>query len=186
MFSAVNYEEHIARILLKDEHRMRCLHALDKLSLPQGAIGAGFLRNAIWDDLHQKSAFTPLNDVDVIYFCPTSSAQRDKALERRLHAQMPDVNWQVKNQARMHLQHGHPPYESCVHAVSYWIERETCVGVSLSKTGKFEFIAPYGFEANFANSISINPRYPRPDVFEARVAKKAWQALWPNLHVQPY
>ena len=195
---------------------MDCLHALRSLDLPQGYIGAGFVRNAIWDELHKRVKPTPLNDIDVIYFSdeitvsqsvaiaqtstePTFQQQehslitaaakseiktQEKAIERQLTQIMPQANWQVKNQARMHLAHGHPPYKSSHEAISYWIERETCVAVRLLANDDLDVIAPFGLVANFAGTISINPKYPRPDVFRKRVASKNWLDVWPLLKLR--
>jgi hypothetical protein len=84
------------------------LHALlsqvESLDLPDGWIGAGFIRNAVWDVLHGYPIdASRLNDVDVIYFDPADAGEdRDAVLERKLKASAPDVPWQVRNQARMH------------------------------------------------------------------------------------
>ncbi|WP_276606279.1 nucleotidyltransferase family protein [Alteromonas portus] len=193
---------------------MRCLRALRALNLPQGYIGAGFVRNAIWDELHERATPTPLNDIDVVYFSgginppqavataentmeslpqihsPSSAAAKselkaqEQAIERELACMVPQANWQVKNQARMHLAHGHAPYKSCHDAISYWIERETCVAVRLLANDDLDLLAPFGLEANFAGTISINLKYPRPDVFKQRLASKNWLTVWPSLTVQ--
>lgn len=188
---------------------MDCLHALRALDLPQGYIGAGFVRNAIWDDLHNNDISTPLNDIDVIYFSDEvfqtqsihalnlsrekEDAQsqalvlaklKEQEIERELSRLVPQANWQVKNQARMHLAHGHPPYKSSHEAISYWIERETCVAVRLLANDDLNVLAPFGLAANFAGTISINPQYPRPDVFSKRLASKNWLDVWPLLKVQ--
>ncbi|WP_438823505.1 nucleotidyltransferase family protein [Alteromonas sp. P256] len=203
---------------------MSCLHALQQLALPQGYLGAGFLRNAIWDFLHQKSTPTPLNDVDVIYFdADNTQRAKDTFYEMQLNEVLPLVKWQVKNQARMHVLHGHAPYKHCEEAISYWIEKETCVAIALSTAdsvalssststsagasasgsssanasssasaclsssfetaGPFEILAPFGLQANFAGTISINPKYPRPNVFNERIQNKRWCEIWPTLTV---
>jgi hypothetical protein len=194
---------------------MRCLRALRALDLPQGYIGAGFVRNAIWDELHARATPTPLNDIDVIYFSgeisppqriasadntlesvpqpqaysPNSTAVKpglkaqEQAIERELARMVPQANWQVKNQARMHVAHAHAPYQNCHDAISYWIERETCVAVRLLANDDLDILAPFGLEANFAGTISINPKYPRPEVFKQRLASKNWLTVWPLLKV---
>lgn len=58
------------------------------------------MRNLVWDDLHGFSS-TPLNDVDVIYFSHT--AIDENAVLERLLISHPDINWQLKNQAFMHI-----------------------------------------------------------------------------------
>lgn len=201
----------LGEIIKRDPFKMRCLRALRTLALPQGYIGAGFVRNAIWDELHQKVSPTPLNDIDVVYFCdevtvPHSSAERkhtnaslsqlaaqsevlslvkskEQAIERELTRLVPQATWQVKNQARMHMAHNHSAYRSCDDAISYWIERETCVAVRLLANDDVDVLAPFGLEANFAGTISINPKYPRPEVFEQRVVSKNWRKVWPLLKV---
>ncbi|WP_370646549.1 nucleotidyltransferase family protein, partial [Photobacterium sp. OFAV2-7] len=62
------FEEKTSQLLVGDELRMACLEAARTLKLPDWYLGAGFLRNAIWDHLHGKTSMTPLNDVDVVYF----------------------------------------------------------------------------------------------------------------------
>ena len=175
--------EAVSALIACDTFRMTCLTALSTMALPQGYIGAGFLRNAIWDALHNKAFATPLNDVDVIYFCPKSDESRDKHIERELAKLEPDVNWQVKNQARMHRLHDHEPYSSCEEALSYWVERETCVAIKLNEKNKLELLAPFGLSSNFNGSLSINPLYRRPDVFRARVEAKQWLTQWPKLRL---
>ena len=205
----------VCDIIQADSQRMSCLHALKQLALPQGYLGAGFLRNAIWDFLHQKSTPTPLNDVDVIYFdADNTQRSKDTFYETQLNEVLPQVKWQVKNQARMHVLHGHEPYKNCEEAISYWIEKETCVAIALSSTGSvalsasasasgsssangkarasssfetawpFEILAPFGLQSNFAGTISINPKYPRPDVFNERLQDKRWCEIWPTLTVK--
>ena len=200
--------ERLGDIIKRDPFRMDCLHALRMLDLPQGYIGAGFVRNAIWDDLHNNDISTSLNDIDVIYFSDEVSqtqsihalnlpkekedAQsqalfltklKEQEIERELSRLVPQANWQVKNQARMHVAHAHAPYQNCHDAISYWIERETCVAVRLLANDDLDILAPFGLEANFAGTISINPKYPRPEVFKQRLASKNWLTVWPLLKV---
>lgn len=203
--------QRVCDIIQADSQRMSCLHALQQLALPQSYLGAGFLRNAIWDFLHNKSTPTPLNDVDVIYFDANNTQPgKDTFYEMQLNEVLPQVKWQVKNQTRMHVLHGHAPYKSCEDAISYWIEKETCVAIALSSAdsvalspsasasaggnisasssfetvGPFEILAPFGLQGNFAGTISINPKNPRPDVFNERIQNKRWCEIWPTLTVK--
>ncbi|APE07508.1 hypothetical protein BM528_03140 [Alteromonas sp. RW2A1] len=202
--SSSQYYQRVCHLIEGDAFRMECLQALEQLALPQGYIGAGFLRNAIWDDLHGKKTSTPLNDVDVIYFDahvlntsfvsnishtlnPSDSVNREReqdlAFQEQLNALLPGVNWQVKNQARMHVLHDHAPYKDCEDAISYWIERETCVAIALSTVNQFDILAPFGLAHNFKGQISINPKLPRYEIFNKRVTDKKWCDIWPQLKV---
>ena len=175
----------VIQMISNDAYRMQCLAALKSLQLPQGYLAAGFLRNAIWDDIYGYKTPTPLNDIDVVYYNPTDTSKKsERIIEEALSSHVPSAHWQVKNQARMHEKHGHTPYKDCEEAISYWIEKETCVAIRLCPnegSDKFEMLAPYGLSSNFSGAISINPRYPRRDVFTQRVHSKSWLSTWPKL-----
>ncbi|GGW80293.1 nitrate reductase [Alteromonas halophila] len=162
---------------------MRCLRAVRELSLPDWFIAAGFVRNAIWDALHEQSS-TPLNDVDLVYYDKDNvSRDSEMRLQERLTSLCPDAVWQVKNQARMHTKYGRAPYTDCSDAIAHWIELPTCVGVRLQPDDGLLVCAPFGLSAVFSLQVAINPRYPQPAVFRQRVKQKNWQANWPQLHI---
>lgn len=180
----VDWEQETEALIRQDNLRMRCLKAARLLMLPDWFIGTGFLRNAIWDHLHQRSDATPLNDVDLVYFDPDDlSLEREQCFEARLHALLPEMKWEVRNQARMHLKHGLTPFQNTADGISCWVERQTCVGVRLDSEGQMLFTAPYGLDENWSLHVSICPRNPRPALFRDRIRKKQWDRLWPRLKV---
>jgi hypothetical protein len=64
---------------------MRALRAVPHLRLPSWRIGAGALRNASWDALDEKSASSPLADIDVAPFDRVDlSRRRDHEIEGEL------------------------------------------------------------------------------------------------------
>lgn len=82
---------------------MQALRAVRDLALPSWCIGAGAVRNLVWDGLHGYPAPSQLADVDVAYFDAADlRPERDEELQRRLHAAMPQVPWEVTNQAAVH------------------------------------------------------------------------------------
>lgn len=171
-------------LLRNDSLRMRCLLTAQALNLPDWYLGAGFVRNAIWDHLHHKTEMTPLNDVDLVFFDPTDvSPQREQALQEQLIASMPEINWEVRNQARMHEKHGHAPYRSTAHGIAQWVEVPTCVGVRLEHDGRLTFCAPYGLRQNWSLTIAINPCNRQPEIVQRRILEKKWLKLWPHLHL---
>lgn len=170
-------------LLIKgDEFRMNCLTVARTLALPNWYLAAGFLRNAIWDHLHSKPEITPLNDIDLVYF-DTEDLSHDTELryQNHLNSALPHINWEVRNQARMHLNHGHSPYQSTEHAIAHWVEVPTCVGVHLGVDDQLTFCAPFGLEENWSLNVALNPQFPQPDVFTQRVHKKNWLTIWPKL-----
>ncbi|MDV5169660.1 nucleotidyltransferase family protein [Photobacterium rosenbergii] len=176
--------ELIAKWLDQDEGRFRALQCARQLNLPQCYLAAGFVRNLVWDHLHGYSEPTPLNDVDVVYFDPDEDDPNQYLLyERQLMQMLPLFNWQVRNQALMHLRNGDTPYFGTLDAMSYWPEKETAVGVRLNSQGEYECIAAFGFESLFGLQLTPNPKRPL-SLFTERVNGKNWLSHWPKLQVK--
>lgn len=167
----------------EDAMRMQALFIARSLGLSDWCLAAGFVRNLVWDKLHEYSRATDLNDIDLIYFdSENTSEAADKDLEKRIEA-ISDFPWSVKNQARMHRRNSDSPYVSTEDAMSYWVEVETAVGATLNESNEIEIVAPFGIEVLFENTITPNPKRPKPDVFAQRMQEKRWLEIWPNLVV---
>lgn len=173
-------------LVRSDTWRMECLRAAASLDLPDWYLAAGFLRNAIWDVLHGRRSMTPLNDVDLVYFDPTDLRPATEAeLEAALAATLPDAGWEVRNQARMHVRNGHPPYRDSQHAIAHWPEIPTCVGIRSQSGGGFVVAAPFGLEENWSLRVRPNRVEPfSPAVFNERVRRKRWLETWRRLQVE--
>jgi hypothetical protein len=170
--------------LADDANRMQALTIAASCNLPDWWLAAGFVRNLVWDQLHGYAKPTPLNDLDLIYFCTEDiSEQRDRQLEQQLIAQTA-LPWSVKNQARMHLRNNDRPYASAADAMSYWVEIETVVGASLSAAGELQIIAPLGLQPLFDLTITLNPKKHKVQDFQQRIVEKKWLELWPKLTVK--
>lgn len=163
---------------------MEVLRAVCRLGLPDCWIGAGFVRNLVWDRLHGFAEATPLNDIDVLYFDPSDrSRETERKLEARLRRSLPGLPWSVRNQARMHRRNSDAPYRSTCHALTFWAETPTAVAVALRGTG-IAVIAPFGTEDLMGLTVRPTPRFRhKMAIYRARVAHKNWLALWPRLSV---
>jgi hypothetical protein len=165
---------------------MECLRAVERLQLPDWYIAAGFLRNVIWDFLHEKQSRTPLNDVEVVYDDPADLGQvKECELEVALQGSLPGINWEVRNQARMHIPNGHAPYRDAEHAMVHWPEIPTCVGVRIEPNGGLKVVAPFGIGENWSLRVAPNPvvRYPA-SLYNGRIREKRWLEHWPKLKVE--
>ncbi len=183
MSSDTPREQRITTWLERDDVRMKALRLARSLNLDDWCIGAGFVRNLVWDTLHGNAESTPLNDIDLIYHDAShATPARDAALEARL-ASVSRLPWSIKNQARMHHRNDDAPYTDTAHAMQHWVEVETAVGARLSPRDDIELIAPFGLAALFAGTITLNPYRPRPSAFQQRVADKRWRETWPTLKV---
>lgn len=175
--------EDLVQLLLADHERMKAMECARSLALPDCYIAAGFVRNLVWDHLHQKQNPTPLNDLDVVYFAPNElDEQAYLKYEAQLNALMPELNWQVRNQANMHLRNGDEPYQSTLNAMSCWPEKETAVAARLNEKNQIECISAFGFESLFEGQITYNPKRTLM-LFQSRVESKNWLITWPQLQV---
>ncbi|MBP6882551.1 MAG: nucleotidyltransferase family protein [Candidatus Levybacteria bacterium] len=182
----------INELIRKDPWMMEVLQLVESLGLPDWMIGAGFARNKVWDHLHEYSKRSPLTDIDVIYFDPadfsdseasSDSTRKELEYQKILTDKMPDQNWSVTNQARMHHFHKREPYRSSEEALSEWVETATCVGVTL-RNGKPFLIAPHGVDDLVG--LKLVPVFRTDEkirTFHQRVEKKNWLAKWPKLKV---
>lgn len=159
-------------------------------------LAAGFIRNLVWDKLHNIQ--TELNDIDFIYFDQSDlSSGRDGEIEAELNRIAPMYPWSVKNQARMHLRNQHQQYASSIDAMSYWPEKQTAVGVSYqlkaSSTSKpssrsahalesaeLALHSPFDLACLFDLSLQHNPKAKRA-LFEQRLTQKGWLQTYPKL-----
>jgi hypothetical protein len=176
-------ESKITQLIRCDTLRVEVLKCVHRLNLPECYVGAGFIRNLVWDHLHQKLEATPLNDIDVIYFDKSDTDFKScLSLESQLKTMMPNVNWELRNQAAMHIRNGDQAYMSTLDAMHYWPEKETAVAVQQTDPGEYQYISAFGLERLFELSITHNPNRQR-EVFDHRVKSKGWLTQWPNLKV---
>lgn len=178
----------ICQLIEADQEMVAIIGAVAELRLPDGWIAAGFVRNRVWDVLHDYAQPTPLADIDVIYFDPVDRTKAaEKAIEAALHSSLPGRPWSVKNQARMAERNGDPPYRSTLDALGYWCETPTAVAVRLDVDGQLELAAPLGIDDLLDLIVRPTPyarAHPRKlAVYRARMAEKSWPTLWPRLTV---
>lgn len=173
-------------ILRRAPLRMQAFEIVRSLHLPDWAVGAGFIRAAVWDELSGKETASPVDDIDVLYFNTAAcDAKNDEAIEDRLKAIRPDLPWSVRNQARMHIRNGDRPYISTADALGSWLETPTCVAVSLDDEGGLRIIAPCGLEDLFSMRIRPTPRgCQRALAYRSRIEAKKWHEKWPNVAVE--
>lgn len=185
----LNNEYDVIELVKRDEWMMNVLHAARTLQLPDWWVCAGFVRSKIWDTLHGFAERTPLPDVDVVYFDPQDIEEdTEKRLEKELTARNPDIPWSVKNEARMHLVSGLPPFTSTVDAISGFPETVTALGLSLGEEGEVLLAAPYGLSDVLDLTVRPTPYYAKsPEaaaVYERRVAQKNWERHWTMIQIR--
>lgn len=182
----MNYRLQVEAIIAADPARLRILKLIQELQLPDCWVGAGFVRSAVWDHLHQRAPSPLPADIDVIWFDrERASPEVDTEIEVALRGKDPGVGWSVKNQARMHLRNGDLPYSSATNAMTYWPETATAVAVRLGQGGELEVAAPFGLSDLYNLVVCPTERFKvvKREAYLDRLREKDWLARWPNLKV---
>jgi hypothetical protein len=173
----------IADFLERQPQIISVLRLVEALAIEDCWIGAGFIRNAIWDHLHgQPIAAVPGSDVDVAYYDPSNtSLEKDIAIEKRLFDERADLPWSVHNQARMHECNGDTPYRNTEDAIRCWPETATAIAAHV-RGGCIEVIAPHGVHDLVNLIVRPTPAFAhKPSVYCNRVFSKDWVRRWPKL-----
>ncbi len=183
-------QERLVAIARNNERFMSMLRAVRQLKLESWCIGAGAVRNLVWDSIHGYKEPTHLADVDVAYFDDEELAPASDAnLQSELSALMPETPWEVTNQAAVHHwfenHFGHPvsPLRSLEEAVASWPEYATAVGLSLKWDDTMQVIAPYGLDDLFGCVVRRNPTRVSLETYRSRIAQKNYPSRWPKVTV---
>ncbi|SDS44452.1 nucleotidyltransferase family protein [Actinoplanes derwentensis] len=176
----------VVNVISSDPQAMRTLRAAARLGLPDWWIGAGFVRNRVWDAISGLPG-RPERDVDVAYFAP---ANPDPAEDVRFEAQaetlLPGVPWEIRNQARMHLHNGVDPYTSTRDAISRWPETATCIAVTL-RNDSVHLMTCHGIADLVDMVVRPSPAFDNPAgraKVQSRVDAKGWTSRWPRLRLE--
>jgi hypothetical protein len=182
-------ETRLLAILGEHSWFMSALDAVSDLGWSQWCIGAGVIRNIVFDYL-SRGTTTPIRDVDVAYFDLSDlSEHKDLEYEVILKVRMPNVLWEVTNQAAVHLwfhkKFGYrvPPVNSIEEAVATW--PETCTSVAVTKVHKDEYkiYAPCGLEDLFGMVIRRNPARVDVRTYNARISNMQYDQCWKSVRI---
>jgi len=177
-------EQDITDLVRSDNWMMAVLQAADTLDFPDWMIGAGFIRNKVWDSLHNiKRRVADTSDIDLIYFDLNNvSEDADRNLSIKMGGKL-GLQWEIVNQAYTHKWHGHNQYTHTAEGMSHWVETATCVAVTI-KDNNPVIIAPHGID-DLVNLI-VRPSPSRTQdlgLFKQRIQSKEWLKKWPRLRV---
>ncbi len=182
--------EAVRSIVMGTPWLVRALKAVRECELPDWAIGAGAIRNVVWDRLHGYAHPTEVADVDVAFFdLADMSEAREEELEALLGRLLPGVRWDVKNQAGVHLWfhkvfgYQVEPLVSTADGISTWPETATAVAVRLTVADELEVLAPYGLADLLGMVLRRNPRRVPVALFRQRLTQKRVTDRWPLVKV---
>ena len=169
---------------------MDVLGAVRAVAPPGAVVGAGVIRNIVWDHLHGYQRPTDLADLDVAFFDPLDlSEERERRIEASLQQRLPEVPWQAINQAGVHLWfskvfgYSVEPLASIEDAVATWPETATAVAVRLSHADRLEVLAPCGLGDLLGMVLRRNPWRISYELFLKRLKSKRIVEKWPRVRV---
>jgi len=184
--ATIGSEAELARVIGADDWMMEVLAVAEGLALPDWWIGAGFLRNKVWNVIEGKDA-EPTRDVDLVYFnAHDRQAETDWAYDQQLKAAYSFAEWEVRNQARMHYVNNLAPFISTEDGIAHWTETATCVAVKLEDS-KLRFLFCYGTHDLFGLIARPTPYIVGTKLmhlFNDRLAKKQWREKWPDIRIE--
>lgn len=188
--SATPYATRLSKLAARSDWLMAALRAVRSLGLESWCIGAGAVRALVWNHLHGFSVEQHVSDVDVVFF---DSADCSPAYENRLQCVLkqaiPELDWEVVNQAAVHhrLRPGSnrtvPALRSLAEGVASWLEYATCVGVFLENDDTLHVIAPHGLDDLFNMVVRWNPTRAPAAAYRKRVEQKRFTERWPRVEV---
>ncbi len=183
----MTHADRLAELVRQSPVLMDALRAVAAVDPPDWLISAGAIRDLVWDALHDRDPAVP-RDIDVGYFDPHELA-RDAEVTSALQVRAPDLPWDAKNQAAVHLWYPQrfgvevEPFRSTAEAVATFPETASCVGLRLDGDDDLRIVAPYGLDDLFGLVCRHNPARVPASFYARRVADKGWRTRWPRLTV---
>jgi len=169
---------------------MRALRAARAVDPPEWLIGAGAIRDRVWDHLHGFTRPVSVKDLDLAFFDPGSlGSERERSVQSALTARAPDLTWDVTNQAAARLWYPQvfgvevDPLTSTSDAVATWPETATAIGVRLLADDSIHVVAPCGLDDLFALICRRNPRRVTSEQYRRRVEMKQIVKRWPRVRI---
>jgi len=186
MINTITSEKEVAILVHDDEWMMDVLRAAENLNLPDWWIGAGFLRNKVWNYLEGRNV-KATQDVDLVYFnASNTEAETDWSYDEKMKKDFPCADWEVRNQARMHYINDFKPYDSTEDGIAHWVETATCIAVKL-ENNELKFLFCHGTDDLFGLIARPITQFKDPsliDTFHNRIQSKNWREQWPNLKIK--
>ena len=184
------YRQELTQLIRSTPWFMSILEAVRACDPPGWLVGAGVIRNLVWDHLHEYQTPTPPADVDVIFFDSYDvRPERDHMVQQQLAQRLPHVAWEATNQAAVHLWYEDvfgfsvPAFYSSEEAVGTWPETATSVAVRLLSTDEIQVVAPCGLSDLFNMKLRRNPSRVTREQFAQRLYAKQILRKWPRVQV---
>ena len=153
---------------------------------------AGCLNQTIWNQLTNRQIENEIEDYDLIYFDPDTSAKKEKIIQKKVNEKYKDlkINLDVVNQARVHLWTEKDwgikihPFISCENAIASWPITVSCIGIR-KENNDYIITAPYGLTDNLEMVLRPNKTSATGKRGFNKKTNK-WIKKWPELTLIPW
>ncbi|MBB2486576.1 nucleotidyltransferase family protein [Mitsuaria sp. WAJ17] len=164
---------------------MTALRSARALGLGTWCVGAGAVRNVVWERLHGRRLLAEqLADIDLAHHSPLRGGADDDARLTRQLRQTSRLPWEVVNQAFVHRWPGARPgmraHADLAAALASWPETATAVGAWLDAEDGLHLVAPHGVEDLMAGVLRPSPGVDA-QLFARRLQEKGFLTRWPGL-----
>ena len=183
-------EQRLREILWSCAWMRTALEAAREVAAPEWLIGAGAVRRLVWDRLHGVDEPPVPDDIDLVFYDAVSLApEREDAVRKALIERVPHLQWDVKNQAAVHLWYQDvfgvdvAPLKSAEDGVGTWPETASAVAVRLTTGGALRLVAPLGLDDLFGLIWRRNPRRVTLAEYQRRLENKFSPERWPRATV---
>jgi uncharacterized protein len=180
----------LERLVCGQPWMLSVLVAVRACGAPDCWVGGGVLRDLVWDQPHGGFDPARVKDVDVAFYDPDDlTPKADQAVEAALRRLAPQVPWDAKNQASVHLWYeqrfGYPvaPLRSAADGVATWPETATAVAVRLDDHDQLQITAAGGLEDLLQGVCRRNPRRVSVAWYRHRVQAKQVATRWPKVQI---
>lgn len=182
--------EQLVAIIEADQWLMDLLRLVSGIREQRCYIGAGAVRDVVWDRMSYIEVHDGVKDIDVVYYDERrTDGELDAELQRGLVQRRAEVQWDVTNQAGVHLWfkdvfgYNVAPFACLEEAVASWPEYASAVAVRL-ENNMFDVIAPHGLDDLLEMRVRRNPIRVTEDQYRRRIDRKKYSERWPNIVVQ--
>lgn len=163
------------------------------LGLPNWYLAAGAVSQTVWNHMSGLPPDTGIADYDLVYHDDddVSWDAEDRHIQRAaaLFADLPHVDVEVRNQARVHLwyekKYGIPcaPHASVEAGIDTWISTSAMIGIRLDGQ-EWSVYAPRGLSDFFNMVARPNTALGRKQEYDKKAAR--WKGIWDKLTVEPW
>ena len=122
--------DQLQQIIKETPWLMDALEVLSSCGEEEALIGAGAIRNLVWNRLHGAGESAIPDDLDVVFFdAEVEVGELEEELLGKLRLHEPELPWEVTNQAHVH----------------HWYAED--LALCLAEVGEFEEARPYFLRA---------------------------------------